>query len=401
MITERVLKNVHIQELKDFCTAFKVKGRSTRIEAATTRMRYTKYQTLIEEELADEDVSFSASDFDNFLFDQLYYSNNNLHYLYQFDQCSLNANFDADDVHDFFDGKNSLNFNLSLTDWDDNTDKINPCTTRVEYNDNGFLKALHILLRIDVLAQDNGPTSAFCGININFESNFVLIKFNQLQFTLINGEPLSIIKSIQDTVCGLTSFGRAFQCLNLNIISLNEDSALTTIYNMFAELSLEAEQLLDLQMPPQNIKLITDFLTSLGLSDIKEEYIEQIKAVVYQDISSKMLSQIFVKGWVFKFSFREGDHSKASSNAEKRLPVYSYKAFWQLKEIIHEMEKMNEGGFHWIINNKLENFVDVRMESRTGTIVINYYAKLRTGRKEKEDYVLRKIVEHFPEESII
>lgn len=398
MITTRVLKNIQIQELKDFLSNFKVKGRSTRTDAGSTRAKYSKYLEVIEEELANETGSFTSDDVDEFIFDQLYYSNNNLHYVYQFNGCFITDIMDQDEILSFLGRNSSLNYNLNLTEWDDNTNEINLCTTRAEVNEKNELTSIHMLLRIyGTLDQEYGATSAFCGVRIDLNSKQIILKFNQLQFQLIAKEPTEILDDIKLSLSGQGKYGKQFACLDLNIVQLNEDSVLTTIYNLFAELSLEAEEILNNQMDSSTEGEIIEFLKSLDLHEIKEEYIEQIKAVIYQDISSSMKEQIFDKGWVFKFLFREGDHSRASSNAEKRLPVYSYKAFWQLKELIHSIGKVHDAGFHWNINKTpgKESFVDVRMESRSGTMIVYYYSRARVNRKEKEDYVLQKISQHL------
>lgn len=53
---------------------------------------------------------------------------------------------------------------------------------------------------------------------------------------------------------------------------------------------------------------------------------------------------------------------------------------------------MQEGGFHWKFPG---SYVDVRIESKNGALLVYYYSRLRVGRREKEEYVLRKVAENF------
>jgi hypothetical protein len=397
LFTERVLKNIQIQELKAFLSDNNVQGRTTRIKSSSTELKYTDYLKVLEEEIeSSEEGTLTPEIVDQFVYEHLFYANNNSHFIFNFNSYFHENPSDSEVIEQLFAKFSGLNYNQSLIDWEDNTDKINLCTTRVDFIDSSELKSINFLFRIAILSLEYGRTSVFCGVTLDFEHNFLIMKFNQNQFSKMEGDSLSIINSIRNVLSGSGDFTSTFSWMNINLKQLNEDSVNTAIYNLFADLSLEAESILDSRLTPENIYHIDCFIENVGLKDlepkIKEEYIKQIKAVIYQDISRTMEEGKFGKGWVFKLGFREGDFSRASQNAEKRSPVYSQQVFWQLKEIIHRTGKMQECGFHWKLQ---KSFVDVKMESKNGSLLVYYYSRLRIGRREKEEYVLRKVAENL------
>lgn len=397
LFTERVIKNIQVKELRLFLSENKVQGRTTRIKSSSTELKYTDYLKVLEEEmLSVEEGTLTPETIDKFVYEHLFFANNNLHFIFNFNSYFHENPRNCEEVNQLFTRIPELSYNQSLVDWDDNTDKINLCTTRAVFFENGELKSLNFLFRIAVLSLEYGRTSVFCGVTLDFEYNFLIMKFNQNQFSRMEGEPLSIINSIRSVLSGAGDFDSSFSWMDIRLQQLNEDSVNTAIYKLFADLSLEAEMILESRMTEDTINHIDCFMENIGLKDlepkIKDEYIKQIKAVIYQDISRTMEEAKFEKGWVFKLGFREGDFSKASQNAEKRSPVYSQQVFWQLKEIIHRTGKMQEGGFHWKFK---DTFVDVRMESKNGSLLVYYYSRLRKGRREKEEYVLRKVAENF------
>lgn len=397
LLTDKVLKNIQIQELKGFLKDNEVKGRTTRITASGTHLKYLNYITVIEEEIASVEVGTLTSEVvDEFLFNYLFYANNNLHYVFRFTSYLHEISRSRKEITRIFSQMPLLMFNQNLVEWEDNTKRINLCTTRTDYFANDDLKTLHFLFRIANLELDYGKTSVFCGVTLDFEHDFLIFKFNQNQFNKMDNEPLAIINSIRGALSGAGDFSDSFDWMKISLQQLNEDTVNSTIYKLFKDLSLEAEDILNSKMTEENLIHIDNFMENVGLNNLepklKEEYIKQIKAVIYQDICRTMEESRFKTGWVFKLGFREGDFSRASQNAEKRSPVYSQQAFWQLKEIIHRTERMQEGGFHWKIGN---SFVDVGMKSKNGALLVYYYARLRDGRREKEEYVLRKIAENF------
>lgn len=103
-----------------------------------------------------------------------------------------------------------------------------------------------------------------------------------------------------------------------------------------------------------------------------------------------------MNGWVFRFVFREGQLTRASSRTDDKSPIYGSKVYWHLKELIFKSNEMREAGFHWYIDDPTltddPKFVIVRLEARSDTLIIHYYYRMRSSeRKEIEDYVLQKV----------
>ncbi len=401
MISERTLKNIAIKDLKTFCTDYKVPGRDVKTQASSTVLKYGKYRDLFENELTKDKPVFDAEELDEFLFNYLYYVKHDVHYIYQFTSDLNVLQMDGEAIANHFYENHILQYNQSLIDWDEaNRNIIDLCTIRSEFGDQGYVRTLNLLLKVGVVSHDElGMTNFFCGLKLNFETGILVIKCYSDQMKDYsksrNAQSMNVVDIVLNSIQG-----SAFECLGITVNELNEENAQSVIYKLYAELSSEAEAFLDKEMGIGPEQQIHQFLQNLKVSksnDDYDDYVEQIKAVVYQDISKKIGSARFKSGWVFKFRFREGDHSKASSSADKRQAVYSCKAFWQLKELIHGIEKLEDGGFHWNMNNIAgdEEFVDVRMESKNGTLIVYYYLVTKSKRKEKEEYVLQKISGHL------
>ncbi|MET3828659.1 hypothetical protein ABIC86_000119 [Paenibacillus sp. DS2363] len=400
MLTERTIRNIHIIHWERFFREFNVPNRTVRIRAESDK--YTSILKIIGEELASDSPSFSKGALDRFLFDQLFYSISDHHYLYQTNSIFYDNEMDRESTVRLLSSDSLLKLNLNLFDWpDDNTHTINACTTRLEFDENDLLNEIHVLLRVGEISGEYGRTNVFCGVTISLKTNAVLFKFRHGQVIDMPDSQIKINNALIKVLNGEGRDGKQFESLDLHLSTLNEFNVQSAIYKLFKDLSEEAEEKLNNELDGSAENKIRTFLENeLNIKSEKEsfnEYVEQIKAVVFQDISSRMTHTLFKKGWVFKFVFREGDHSKASSNAEKRSPVYSYKSFWQLKELIHSIKELQEAGFHWNLNGVESDseFVDVRLESKSGTLLIHYYYNTRSVRKEKEEYVIRKITEHL------
>lgn len=396
MLTSSTLKNVQIQDFEEFFKKHKVQKWSARIDSfSDSYLKHGKIRDLISEELQNNS-SFTVDELDGFLWEALYYSNFNYHLVYQFNEIFINDVLSASDIDLYLKQHTEINYNKLICDWDDE-EGISLVSTRMEMYDNGKVKALHLLIKVDTLNMRYEKTHMFCGVTIDVKNKILLIKFAQRQYEEIDLQPMKLQELIVETLKGLGNKGKQFTSLDLNIIQLNRDKVTSTIYQLFAELSREAEELLDKRVTAETEKMILDFMHNIKLSSIKEEYTEQIKAVIYQDISDTMEDQIFKKGWIFNFKFREGDYTKASSRVDKNLPVYSAKSFWQLKELIHKEKRMEEAGFHWNINENAGDgdFVEVRAESKNSIMILHYYHGMRVRRKEKEEYVIRKVSKYL------
>ncbi|WP_135552138.1 hypothetical protein [Paenibacillus cymbidii] len=395
MLTIETLLNIQIQELKQFFTQHAVPGRTSLFSGGSTRGKYIEILNFINAELKNPKPKFTKAEFDLFLFEHLFFSNTNYQFLYKYDNFFASVNTSIDDAIATFKGITELRFNRWLSNTPNFNLEYNIYTTRID-SENDKLKAVHFILQMGKVESRFGETNVFIGITIDLVNKVLLIKFNYKQFEEIRKEPLSLVKEIKNVLMGFGKSGKPFSELNLNIVSLGDKEAREAIYFMFEELSREAENLLNSRINPETDAKIIAFLNSMGIGKVEDDYIEQIKAVVFQDISKEIGDDTFEHGWVFRFHFREGDHTRASSTQENKLPVYSSKTFWQLKELIYREQEMYEAGFHWFMSSDdPEEFVDIRIESRNDTIILHYYYRMRMGRREKEQFVIQKVTQYL------
>ncbi|OMC89772.1 hypothetical protein, partial [Paenibacillus odorifer] len=254
---------------------------------SSTPLKYLEYLNVIEEEIASNEVGTLTSEVvDQFVFEHLFYANSNIHFVFRFSSYLHEIPRTDAEITRIFTRMPQLMFNQSLVDWDDNTRRINLCTTRSTYFDDGQLKSLLFLFRVANLEMEHGMTSVFCGVTLDFEHDLLIVKFNQNQFTRLDGESLLHVISIKNALSGAGDFADSFAWMRINLQQLNEDTVNSTIYRLFRELSLEAERLLDSKMTEENLMHIENFMENIGLNDLepklKEEYmnLDSAKAII-------------------------------------------------------------------------------------------------------------------------
>ncbi|MEC0664513.1 hypothetical protein P8864_00870 [Priestia flexa] len=397
MLSINTLRNIHKKDFEKFFSTNKVKLRSKRIIPNAGEERYTPISRIIREELHNQ-TSFTDLEMDEFLFNQLFYATNNWHYVYQ--NQDINQIFlseDLDEVISFIEEIEDLKYNnLLIAKLETNQYAL--CTTRLEIVDDK-VKAIHFLFRLGNVKTDEGYHTFFSAVTVDVENNLVTFRFNQNLLDSFDEDPLTVISMLKDILNGENSNYPALENLQLNIIGFNEEVPQRIISQLFKELSADAENILNQRVPENTESDIREFLRSKGLPS-QEDYIQQIKSVIYQDISQTCADTLFTKGWVFRFVFREGRITRASSRTDDKSPIYGSKVYWHLKELIFKSEEMREAGFHWYIDNPIDNeeptFVQVRLEARNDSLIVHYYYKMQSpNRKEKEDYVLQKINGYF------
>lgn len=384
---------------KDFVKLFRenqIQNRTVRINGNPGEDRYKPIRRIITEELESQNY-LSNSAFDDFIFDQLFYSVNNWQYVYKnHDIASILDEGTQVEICDFLDNINGLKFNTPLV-YNLDEGKYTLCTTRAEFS-NQKLSKLHFLIKVGRSKDQDETVYLFSGITLDLESSIVIIRFSQHLLDNYEDDAMDVLKDIKDMLNGANRYGRIFEELNLNVIGLNDDLPKKIISSLFKEVSAEAEEILNRQVPENTEEDIRTFLEGKGLPS-KEDYVQQIKSVIFQDISAECADTMFPNGWVFRFIFREGLYTRASSRTDDRSPIYGSKVYWHLKELIFNSEQMQESGIHWYLEDPAttENpsFVQVRFESRSESLLIHYYYKMRNDRKEKEEYVLQKIKQHF------
>jgi hypothetical protein len=397
MLSRNTLRNIHKKDFKLFFGYHKVKLRSKRIEPIGIEDRYLPISRMLHEEISTAS-SFREEELDSFLFNQLFYGINNWQYVYQnADKNKLLLNENPKEIIRFFENYDEFRYNSLLVDKLGN-EKFELCTTRLEFSDN-TLKNIHFLFKIGVVVSNGDYYNFFSAISIDIETNLVIFRFDQHLLDGYEIDPLDLISSLKDILNGVSSKHEVFDILELNVTGLHIEAPKRIISALFKELSAEAEEILDREVPPNTENDIREFLEGKGLP-FEEDYIQQIKSVLFQDIAQKCADTLFVNGWVFRFVFREGQLTRASSRTDDKSPIYGSKVYWHLKELIFKSDEMKESGFHWYLTDPTETespeFVQVRLEARNDSLIVHYYYKMRSpDRKEKEDYVLRKIKEYL------
>ncbi|MFC4323666.1 hypothetical protein [Litchfieldia salsa] len=396
MLNRNTLRNIYKQDFENFFSYHKVKLRSKRIIPNPGEERYIPISRILEEELKSG-ASFSKEELDGFLYNELFYSVNNWHYLYQLNDSNNAFKNNPESITALLKSEPKFKFNNPLVNKLEN-ENFSLCTSRLEIIDNK-VKVINFLFKIGVVESNKENYTFFSGVTIDLERNFVYFRFNQNLLDNYPFDPLDVISKLKDILNGLRSEGRFFEALKFNIVGFNETIPKKIISTLFKDLSSEAEDILNQQVPANTDKDIRDFLKGKKLPS-HEDYVQQIKSVIYQDISQTCADTLFKNGWVFRFVFREGQLTRAASRTDDKSPIYGSKVYWHLKELIFKNDEMQEAGFHWYLNDPTQTdepkFLQARLEARHDSLIIHYYYNMRTGdRKEKEDYVLQKINGYF------
>lgn len=399
MLSLLTLRNIFKKDFEAFFRKHKVKKRSIRIRSQGNQELYVPIKRMLENEL-ESGESFTAEELHEFFYEQLFYSNNNLHYIYQYDEISFADKQSFDELQAFFEHhKDSFKTGQLILDTIPN-DEIVLCNTYLESAENQ-VKSINFFFKIGTVVIDNLNQNFFCGVTIDLIHNLVIFKFNQNSLDNFESDPLDVLTSLKSILNGENDEYSYFIELGLNVIGFNEETPKELISKLFKELSSEAEEILNAEVPKNTDKDIENFLKDKGLP-CSVDYIQQIKSVLFQEISQRCANTMFKSGWVFRFIFREGQFTKASSRTENRSPIYGSKVYWHLKELIFKNNEMYEAGFLWYLNNPAEEetpkFVDVRFEARNDYLINHYYYKMRgPDRKEKEEFVLQKIRNYLQE----
>ncbi|MCY8837704.1 hypothetical protein [Bacillus atrophaeus] len=392
MFRTETLKNIHIKDFEEFFKEKDVKRRSARMKHNTTIDRYNMISKLIKEEVDNPNGAFTKSEINNFIFKKLFYDNNNYEYILKYSNFFA-TKFTKRSVAEKYLRENPLlKFNETLENTSSDKD-YELFTSKLDCQSENA-SAIHLLVRVGFVNNFLGKVDFFAGITVDLQNSVLIVRLNYRHIKSSNKEPLKLLKEIKDLISGTGLSGKSFVPLKLNPISLDEDTANKTIFALYKELSSEAEDLLNARMTEETEDKIKEFLKETGITEIKDEYLEQIKAVLYQDISRNINPSSFKKGWIFRFDFREGNLTRATSKHEKKGPIYSSKTYWQLKELIYGEERMHEAGFHWKIPRSSDS-VDVRVYSRNDTIIVHYYYNMRIDRKEKDEFVVQKIARNL------
>lgn len=351
---------------------------------------YSKILEVFKEELASGG-KLNENNVDNFIFNQIFYENCNYYYVYKLNTIDINKDLsEANILQDLID--KGFKVNQPLTDETEATD-YDLCTTRLNFKE-GKLSHINCLLKVSTVESEyRGEIDFYCGIIIDLNNDLLILKFNLNLLESHRKGKLSLLHDIKRIVTNSAPFNQ----IKLSFSSYNEHTVRKIIFDIFKNLSIEAEDLLNQRIPADAEEKIQQFLTNMQVAEIGNDYINQIKAVVYQDISKTFQDSLFNNGWVFRFVFREGDSTRASSRTDDFSPIYSKQVYWHLKELVFKSGELQEAGFHWFLNPaEKEGIIFVKLEQKNDALVFQFYQKTDLNRKVKEEYVINEITKQLP-----
>lgn len=389
MLYESTLKNLWKNEYKLFLKKLGTKNLSKRLHTSYS-YDYSNIITVIKEELADTQSKLTTEVIDNFLFDNFFYNNNNYHFIYRIHSFVEFKDLTVSHIESYLKGNPEIKFNESLINFKPNSD-LKLCSTRIDSSD-GIVSSINLLIYVGKVSTKRGEIDLYTAVQIDLSKKLIAIKFNLNLFENHHYEKMFIVDKIKTKLISDTD---VFKSLELRIKSHNETQIRRTIHTLFRELSEQAESLLNNKVPPETEEKISKFLQSMDIENNKE-YLNQVKAVIYQDISRTFNKSLFDNGWIFRFVFREGDTTRASSTTDDYEPIYSKKVYWNLKELLFKSTELIETGILWNTDKNTKPVL-VRLEQKNSNLIVYYYQeKNKEARKEKENFVLQKIDRYLP-----
>ncbi|QCS52357.1 hypothetical protein [Priestia flexa] len=390
MVKESILKNIHKHEIKKFLKREGVE----KVDARTNSHKpddYTALKNVIEEELSKNKIS--RDNLNKFIMEHLSYLKLNTYYTYELTNFFCFEKITKNELQDFIELNSQLLVDRFILDLDFN-DEFQLSSTSIKH-ENNEIKEVELLFYIgNITTRSKGLTNFFASVLIDVENQLIFIKFNTNFLEYYASDNLKVVHTLLNKLTDNVSL----KPLKIKYKSFNESVPQKVIFKMFSELSLEAEDILNKNVPEDTDRIITQFLKNINLSNSKNEqdYIKQIKAVVYQDLSDNFQDSLFKNGWVFRFVFKEKDYTRASSRTTDYSPIYGSKVYWNLKELIFKGQKMNDGGFKWLLPDNSSPIM-IKLKSKHDSIIIQYYrhpANIKF-RKEKDNFVARKIKKYL------
>lgn len=183
--------------------------------------------------------------------------------------------------------------------------------------------------------------------------------------------------------------------LNVTLSEFNEEALKTTLYKMFHELTAPIENKLELALPPNVDGLIQNFFDDVGIQ-LKEKYQKQLYSILFQDYgdaeSTEFQEGLYDDGWIFRFGFRDGDFTRATSRTEDQSPVYTSPIYWNLKELINEKTKLTDAGFVWVTDTGM---IEAKIDVQNKAFIIYLYKTEHEWEEDRIEYIRRKIIQHL------
>ncbi|MFD9627701.1 hypothetical protein [Peribacillus muralis] len=396
MINIKTLKNIYKNEFYPFLENLGYKNVPLLVRGKNT-YDYSVLRNFLETEISRSNSPLNKENLNEFLYNKLFFEKNNYHYVYNLSSFFSNSkNIEYTDIEEVL--KNPvLHLNDTLSDFIP-SNELELCNTKVitEFSKGKTLVSqIQFLFFIEELAfVKKGDINLFCCVDINLESNFLSFKFNHNLIDNLEDKT----KLLDKLIIKLQSSLDILKDFNIKITTHNETTVKRTIQNLFIELSDQAEKLLQKQVDSGVERKIKEFLDDIKVPQTSD-YIKQIISVAYQHVSKSFEKPLFKDGWAFRFVFKEGDNTRASSSNDDLDPVYSKQVYWNLKELMFREKGTDfiEAGLLWY-TDKGASPVSIKIEQKNNLIILQYYRKEYNviKRKEKEQYVLRKIRSGIP-----
>lgn len=394
MLTQKTLRNIPKNVFHPLLQYYEHKNIHN-ITRGKDGYDYSRFIDFLDEEL-EVDGTFK-NDLDKVIKENLYYNQMSQHYIYNLNSFlkSKNRIKESEIIHILNEEEFNLNQNILDYKCSKTYDICNTSYSTKKVNGVSCLTNLKFLIFLDTLEKREKDFNLFCAIDIDFEAKFITFKFNTHIFE-ISKDPHGIINSINNLFHDKSS---PLSKLEIEAVSHNLSTVRKMIQNIFIELSQQAEDIIKKKLPPYVDCEIKDFIEKFDI-DYRQEYKNQIISVIYQDIGSQFTVNDFKDGWVFRFLFKEGDNTRASSRSENTYKhIYDSQIYWNLKDLMFDRKgtEFLEASFLWNVNPH-ENDIDigsvsVRIAQNNDDIKLNYYSHKHNSidRKEKEKVVLQNI----------
>jgi hypothetical protein len=394
MLNAKSLKNINKKEFYPFLRSLDFKNVKTLLSGRIDN-DYSNVVNFLKDELS-KPGPLSGENLDAFLSYKYFYEMNNFHVVYNLASFGgIKGDVELSTIDPILKNPDlKLNYNLSQVI---HNKSFELCSTRIDtFDKNGssFLSKIQFLVFIEEVNTLRGIINLYCCVDIDLVSKFVSFKFN----SNVHDNRENNHEIINKLIRFIENDEGLFKDLKIVTNSHNQFIVRKTIQKLFIDLSRQAELLLKKEADKEIQKKAENFLESINVPK-NDDYIKQIISVVYQNISRKFTLDLFNDGWVFRFVFKEGDNTRASSSTDDFKPVYGKQVYWNLKELMFKNKGTDfiEAGFLWLTNNGLDP-VSVKIEQKNNLLLIQYYKREsnETKRKEKEEFVLRKIKSAFP-----
>lgn len=272
--------------------------------------------------------------------------------------------------------------------------------------------------------------SFFVSLRLDFKSQIASVGYKQHLLSKIKNEDKKRFNNnknglINDVVSQFDKID-----LGINLEDFEMEQVETSLYQLFKEESDKALELIKdnvLKSDTENRTIeqfrveAHKFLTD-KLDLVQPAYfIDKAIDIKYQDRALLMNKADFIGigGYIFGFGFIEKQVTRSENKSDDRDPIYQFKLFWNLKDIISERKKVSGLSLYWRFNYKNFNkqtkkisdtdttFVELEYRSKNKKLIIHYFVYPENSslggnnwelKKRREDYAIFKIIKYLRSE---